>query len=316
MGGRTRLLTIADGKSNMNSLETLLSERFDVLGVSAGSLLNKIRRYNPDAAVVDVISEPGNVNFIKRINNRFSELPVIAVIPDSSDQLEVYRHSLPCVCAGARGVVAMNGSCEQTYYEIVTALSELANGRNYPKKSGLWRQMEIIKSYTSNFNELSPAEKKVLKLGVDCSLTYKGIGGRLNRSAKTIGIHLTRIYRKLGLSGRYDMLFCGALDLMGYFGKGFLDLSPDELINEKILENFYGNLSKLSPCRREVFLLTLGGLLSKKETAYERHRSKRTVEVQLSQVYSRFGFSGIEEMIFYGLLYALGHAGKKTDFER
>lgn len=216
MEGRTKLLTIA-GNRSIKPLEDLLRKEFEVFE-AGDNPLKRIKECKPDAAIVDVASGIENVGLIREAHNSFSELPILAIVPDLSDQLEMFGYSLPCICSGAKGIVAMKSPYEQAYADIKLAVPELINRGVYPKDKNLAKQICIINNFDADLKKLSPAERRVFAFCVGYPLSVGEIALQLHLSPKTVETHLRHINKKVGFPGRNKMIFYGMLYALGYIG--------------------------------------------------------------------------------------------------
>ena len=109
------------------------------------------------------------------------------------------------VRAGARGYVTKTVETD----ELVEAISGVANGDAVfsPRLAGFVLDAfsgALPDDYDSEFDQLSPREKEVLRL-IALGHTYKETARRLDISAKTVERHVSSVLRKLQLSNRHEL---------------------------------------------------------------------------------------------------------------
>jgi DNA-binding NarL/FixJ family response regulator len=105
--------------------------------------------------------------------------------------------------AGALGYVRKEDSPEI----LITALEEIAHGRHYlaPELASRYAAIATAEAPPGPLALLSEREREIFRLAADCRVPSE-IAGHLCLARKTVDTHLNRIYRKLGLHSRAELV--------------------------------------------------------------------------------------------------------------
>lgn len=170
------------------------------------SALHAIERGDIDLLLVDpVLKHQGNLDFIRSLHIRYSELRLLAFLAD------------PCVAAvsmllgaGVHGIVGKH----QPLAECVRAIRVLAAGQHYWDLDMGGVEVSNASSALSSTLDagamllslptLSVREREVLRLCIG-GLTVTCIAERFGRSSKTVSTQKQAAYRKLGLKSDMDL---------------------------------------------------------------------------------------------------------------
>jgi DNA-binding NarL/FixJ family response regulator len=207
-----RVLIADDHPVFRHGLSAILagSGEFAVVGeASDGSAaMAMMQQLGPDIAVLD-IAMPGlsGLDVVRAANEENLEVE-FAILTMYND--EVYFHS--AMELGVKGYVLK----ESALHDLLACLRAVADGRFYvsPLVSHYLvkrnEQLKTLYSTQPSLRELTPAEKKVLRLIAE-NRTSREIGELLHVSYRTVQNHRTSICQKLNLQG-YNRLLQFALE--------------------------------------------------------------------------------------------------------
>jgi DNA-binding NarL/FixJ family response regulator len=186
------------------------SGEFEVVGeASDGSAaMAMMTQFAPDIAVVD-IAMPGmsGLDVVRSANEKNLEVEFV-ILTMYND--EVYFHT--AMELGVKGYVLK----ESALHDLLACLRAVADGRFYvsPLVSHYLvkrnEQLKTLYSTQPSLRELTPTEKKVLRLIAE-NRTSRDIGEILHVSYRTVQNHRTSICAKLNLQG-YNRLLQFALE--------------------------------------------------------------------------------------------------------
>jgi DNA-binding NarL/FixJ family response regulator len=187
-----RILLVEDQYFARLALHTVIDCRDDmriVAETASGSEAAALyRQHAPDLTIMD-LRLPGMSGFTAIAAIRAADPRARIVVLSNYDGSEDVHRALD---AGAMAYLTKDASAD----ELIEALQAVARGRRFlpPALSGLLRER-------LEADELTPREAEVLALLAQ-GLSNREIGERLEIAEKTVRIHLTHIFDKLGVADR------------------------------------------------------------------------------------------------------------------
>lgn len=150
-----------------------------------------------DLAVIDlVLPDMSGFSLLAVLARRFPDVPAL-VVSAIDDDASVRR----AMKAGASGFVSKSSSGEI----LLQAVREvLAGGMPMPARAGRAAPVPRPGAIGDRFG-LTAAQARVLEL-LACGKTNREIGGQLGLSEGTVKVHMTAIFRALGVSNRAQAL--------------------------------------------------------------------------------------------------------------
>jgi len=167
-------------------------------------LIPKIKQYNPDLLIIDIIHcNSDGIKILKRLQRMFYKLPILLVVnKDFSIYFEEY------IALGVNGIVCTSMGTE----ELINAVQSIRKGQEYfPTKVWLLLKDHLRTKRKDILPErelkamLSQRELSILRLFCK-GLTYKEIGGQLNISPRTVETHKKNISTKLQIHSTAEMV--------------------------------------------------------------------------------------------------------------
>lgn len=206
MTAKLRILLAEDHGTVREGVKMLVNEQPDmeVVGEAGDgdTAINEARRLVPDIVLMD-ISMPV-LNGLKATEKLHSLLPGVRIIALTRHTDDGYLQQL--IAAGAMGYVLKQSAPN----ELLSAIRVIGSGKSYLDPSltkkvmgGYASRAESQRGETKG--ELTGRESEVLRL-ISVGNSNKEIGVRLNLSVKTIEAHKSSAMRKLGMSGRIDIV--------------------------------------------------------------------------------------------------------------
>lgn len=206
MTAKLRILLAEDHGTVREGVKMLVNEQPDmeVVGEAGDgdTAINEARRLVPDIVLMD-ISMPV-LNGLKATEKLHSLLPGVRIIALTRHTDDGYLQQL--IAAGAMGYVLKQSAPN----ELLSAIRVIGSGKSYLDPSltkkvmgGYASRAESQRGETKG--ELTGRESEVLRL-ISVGYSNKEIGVRLNLSVKTIEAHKSSAMRKLGMSGRIDIV--------------------------------------------------------------------------------------------------------------
>jgi two-component system response regulator NreC len=203
-----RILIVDDHATVRDGLRLLVDSQSDMecVGEAADgqAAIEQARELLPDIVLMDV-SMP-NLNGLKATESIVSEFPDVKVLALSRHMDEGYLQEM--IRAGASGYVLKQSPSS----EMLNGLRSIAAGGRYLDAELTGR---VLDSYAGRHNvqvdspnkgrELSDRETDVIRL-IAWGYGNKEIAAKLTISAKTVDVHKANALRKLGLSGRVDIV--------------------------------------------------------------------------------------------------------------
>jgi DNA-binding NarL/FixJ family response regulator len=211
MTSELRVLLADDHATVRQGLKLLINSQPDmgVVGeASDGSDgLQQAKALKPDIVVMD-ISMPG-VNGLIATRTLKRVQPDVAIIALTRHEDETYLEEL--LRAGASGYVLK----QSPPVEFLQAIRAVAAGGVYLDPAMTSRVADGLLAKTAELargprTAISERESEVLRL-IAVGYSNKEVAGQLNISVKTVEVHKANAMRKLGLTGRVDVVRYGVL---------------------------------------------------------------------------------------------------------
>jgi DNA-binding NarL/FixJ family response regulator len=199
---RKRVIIVDDHAAYRNGLRKLLSDRFDVVAEASegGEAVDRTLAYKPDVVIMD-ISLPGmdGIAATRKIKEQLCGTQVV-ILSGSDDDLQVFE----AIKAGVSGYV-LKDEPAKTLVEAVTSACE---GNGYLPPTLVKRVFAGVggtKQIGEQSAALSNREMDVLRLMAQGKRNQE-IAEALCISDRTVGNHITGIYKKLGLYDRAQVI--------------------------------------------------------------------------------------------------------------
>jgi DNA-binding NarL/FixJ family response regulator len=200
------LAIVEDDPQIRSSLQIYLDmqDEFGCSGVyhSVEALLNRLDQSTvmPKVILMD-IGLPGmsGIEGMKIINEKYPEIDII--------MLTVYHESdkiFQSLCAGASGYLLKNTPLD----EIKEGILSLASGGSPMSPQIARKVIEFFnpsKNKHTNTSPLSIREKEIV-VGLVDGLSYKMIADRMNISIETVRFHIKKIYKKLHVNCKAEVI--------------------------------------------------------------------------------------------------------------
>jgi DNA-binding NarL/FixJ family response regulator len=161
------------------------------VAASLRGLAERVDEFRPDVLLLDLYMEQPVIADIPALAARTNIIVVTAV--EQSDQL------LGAVRAGARGIVSKSAAVDT----LMEALQAVANGHVWLSPA---LQSQLVGAIASpSADRLTTREREVVRL-VALGLRNAEVAAQLFISAITVKTHLSRIFYKLGVRDRADLV--------------------------------------------------------------------------------------------------------------
>lgn len=193
-----RVLLCDDHQMFADGLSTLLNAEPDmcVVGraVNGQHCLNAIASTSPDVVLMDInMPESDGLFAVEQASMRWPHLKILML---TMYQQEEYMFR--AIRAGAHGYILKDAPIQV----LIDAVRKVANGQSVLTTD---IASKLIVSYreqkSQDVDRLSPREHEVLTCLVD-GLSNKQIGEKLFITETTVKLHISNIYRKLGVRSR------------------------------------------------------------------------------------------------------------------
>jgi two-component system response regulator NreC len=206
MGEKLRILLAEDHHTVREGIKLLVNSQGDmeVVGEAENGeiAVNETERLLPDMVIMDVSMPVLNgLKATRRIRNNNSKVMILALTRHSDDG---YLQQL--ISAGANGYVLKQSAPK----ELINAIRAVGSGKAYLDPA-LTRQVMggyAVKTKSirgEGKKDLSNRETEILKL-ISFGYSNKEIATRLSLSVKTVEAHKANAMRKLGITGRIDIV--------------------------------------------------------------------------------------------------------------
>ena len=212
---RTRVLIASDHPLSRTALRHLLKSASDLEIVAEadapGPVAELCRKFAPEVVVFE-ITVPGMSGLRTTASLVQAALPARTVVVANNENVHYVRSLL---ATGVVGYILRKAGQE----ELLLAIRHGASGRRYidPRLSDGMADVLLHGAeggISRNSRGLSRREAQVLR-AVACGFTSSEIGRQLELSSKTVETYRSRIYEKLGLRTRADLVhYAMALGLL------------------------------------------------------------------------------------------------------
>ena len=206
MEKKLRILLAEDHQTVREGVKLLVNAQPDMEVVGEADdgevTIKETERLDPDILIMD-ISMPGlnGLRATKRLRAMNSNVKILTLSRHTDDG---YLQQL--LAAGANGYVLKQSAPTN----LINAIREVANGNAYLDPALTRKVIGGYAERTSSLRgesqkELTDRESEVLRL-ISLGYSNKEIGTSLDLSVKTIEVHKANAMRKLGISGRIDIV--------------------------------------------------------------------------------------------------------------
>lgn len=206
MGEKLRILLAEDHLTVREGIKLLVNAQDDmeVVGEAENGeiAVKEAVRLAPDMVIMDVSMPVLNgLKATKRLRNKCPDIMILALSRHSDDG---YLQQL--ISAGANGYVLKQSAPK----ELINAIRAVGSGQAYLDPALTQKVMGGYAVRTTSLRgegkkDLSSREIEVLKL-ISFGYSNKEIATRLDLSVKTIEAHKANAMRKLGITGRIDIV--------------------------------------------------------------------------------------------------------------
>ncbi|HIY84769.1 MAG TPA: response regulator transcription factor [Candidatus Rubneribacter avistercoris] len=161
-----------------------------------------VAREKPDVLLMDISMPPGQSGLVacEKVAKDFPATKVVILTMFAEPEYLFYT-----LRGGAAGYILKNSSSE----ELLSAVHAVADGGSYihPKMTALLTKQlsQGASDEDRSYQQLSNRELEILQL-LAKGFTNKEISERIFLSVKTVEAHRSKIYQKLGLKSRADLV--------------------------------------------------------------------------------------------------------------
>ena len=211
MENKLRILIAEDHATVREGVRLLVNAQADMEVVGEAedgdAAVSEAVRLKPDVVIMD-ISMPG-VNGLRATKKLRNLIPAIKILILTRHSDDGYLQQL--ITAGANGYVLKQSAPS----ELINAIRVVADGKAYLDPALTNKVMGGYATRSTslrgeNKHNLTDRETEVLRL-IALGYSNKEIGVNLDLSVKTIEVHKANAMRKLGISGRIDIVRYGIL---------------------------------------------------------------------------------------------------------
>src|SRR6476620_7775563 len=206
MEKKLRILLAEDHQTVREGVKLLVNAQPDMEVVGEAddgeAAIKEAERLKPDILIMD-ISMPGlnGLRATKKLRAMAFDIKILTLSRHTDDG---YLQQL--LAAGANGYVLKQSAPTN----LINAIREVANGNAYLDPALTRKVIGGYAERTSSLRgesqkELTDRESEVLRL-ISLGYSNKEIGTSLDLSVKTIEVHKANAMRKLGISGRIDIV--------------------------------------------------------------------------------------------------------------
>jgi two-component system nitrate/nitrite response regulator NarP len=199
----TKVLVADDDPLTAAGIEVLLGNtRFDIVASarSGKEVLDKLPGARPDILVLDIrMPERSGLDVLRTLRGRGDSRPVILLTGSLND-----RDAREAMDLGVNGLVIKATAPR----DLLVCLETVAQGRRWFDQEVMQRAMDFAQSPERTRDplaQLSQRERGIVSL-VRRGLRNKEIADELGLTEGTVKVHLHKIFEKLGLSSRTELI--------------------------------------------------------------------------------------------------------------
>jgi two-component system nitrate/nitrite response regulator NarP len=202
----TRILVAEDDPLTLSGIGMLLDKtNFEVVAtVNTGTAaLDALPKARPDMLILDnSMPERTGLDVLRTLRHRGDNRPVVLLTGGINDQATKEAMQL-----GVDGIVIKSTAPR----DLLTCLETVAQGRRWLDQEVMQRAMQLAMSPDAPrdpFSVLSGRERAVASLA-QRGLRNKEIADELGLTEGTVKVHLHKVFEKLGLRGRTELILLG-----------------------------------------------------------------------------------------------------------
>lgn len=197
----SRIVIADDHPLMLSGLVALLGQSsHDIVGkaTNGAEALLLIEQLEPDIVVLDArMPEKSGIEVVQDLIAKGRRPAVVVLTADLNDD-----DLVALMDAGVEGIVLKNGG----EHLLVDCLDKVASGRNAIPRELRNRHTQLMASRSqSPLNSLSHRDREIIAL-VRKGLRNRAIGEELGLTEGTVKVYLNRIYEKLSVSSRTELL--------------------------------------------------------------------------------------------------------------
>jgi RNA polymerase sigma factor (sigma-70 family) len=205
MSDPIRLVLCDDHAIVLQGLEQVLGRQPDLEVVAScrdgAAALTAIAAHRPDVAVLDVRLPGMDGLAIVRELARTSSATRVVLLTAMLDDLQARE----AIDLGVAGIVLKDMPVE-SLVECIRAVHAGATWHAPELVRGALRRLEADAATRSATGQLTPREMEIVRM-VASGLRNKEVASQLGITEGTVKVHLHRIYEKLGIGGRIELIF-------------------------------------------------------------------------------------------------------------
>lgn len=198
-----RVLVADDDPLTLAGIELLLgASNYKVVATAASGkeVLESLPSSRPDILILDIrMPDRSGLDVLRTLRGRGDMRPIVLLTGSIDDQ-----NAKEAIDLGVNGLV-IKGSAPR---DLPVCLDTVAKGRRWFDQEVMQRAMDFAQAPAaeqSPFNQLSPRERGIALL-VQRGLRNKEIADELGLTEGTVKVHLHKIFEKLDLRSRTDLI--------------------------------------------------------------------------------------------------------------
>ncbi|QFT87257.1 Response regulator protein VraR [Bacillus sp. THAF10] len=196
-----KLLLVDDHAVLRDGLKTIIESEEDILivgeAVSGKEALKKVAELQPDIILMDInMPDMNGVEVTRILKQEYPHIKVLMLTMHSHEE-----YFMAAIKEGADGYLLKDAPSNQ----VVDAVRTVYHGEAVIHPSLTRKLLTFHQQQEKDENSLTEREKEVLSCLVE-GLTNKEIGERLFVSDKTVKIHVSKIFKKLNVKSRSQVV--------------------------------------------------------------------------------------------------------------
>ncbi|NIJ18682.1 two-component system nitrate/nitrite response regulator NarP [Sphingomonas naasensis] len=202
----TKVLVAEDDPLTLAGIEILLDKtNFEIVAKvnSGAAVLDSLASARPDMLILDNgMPERTGLDVLRTLRNRGDGRPVILLTGGINDQVSKEAMNL-----GVNGIVIKSTAPR----DLLTCLETVVQGKRWLDQEVMQRAMDLAMSPDAErdpLETLSGRERAVASLA-QRGLRNKEIADELGLTEGTVKVHLHKVFDKLGLRSRTDLILLG-----------------------------------------------------------------------------------------------------------